>query len=195
MDKPTKAGLMQFLDTAVEKGWINRNTGVSWKTAATRALETLGEQDDLTDVDVRAAVLQFNNRNPGAMSPSSLRAYEHRATQGIRQYLQYRADPMAYRAPMASRPAKIPNTAIRSGTKKVHDQPLSPSPLLSSTPAIGSDKPVQGQATDSSLALPFPMRHGFLAQIVIPRDMTKAEASRLCAFIQTLAHDTPLGKD
>lgn len=192
MEKPTKAGLMQFLDTAVEKGWINRNTGISWKTAATRALETLGEQDDLTDVDVRAAILQFNNRNPGAMSPGSLRAYEQRATQGIRQYLQYRADPMAYRAPMGSRsPSKTPSTALRSGAKKGNDQPFPPSLPPSPAHVIASDKPVQGQATDSSLALPFPMRQGFLAQIVIPRDMTKAEASRLCAFIQTLAQDAP----
>ncbi len=38
-----------------------------------------------------------------------------------------------------------------------------------------------------TLALPFPMRGGaYIAQIVIPRDMTAAEANRLCAFIKTL---------
>lgn len=40
-----------------------------------------------------------------------------------------------------------------------------------------------------SLVLPFPMRGGkYMAQIVIPRDMTVAEANRLCAFITSLCH-------
>lgn len=39
-----------------------------------------------------------------------------------------------------------------------------------------------------SLALPFPMRGGrYVAQIVIPRDMTKDEADRLCVFVMSLA--------
>ena len=33
----------------------------------------------------------------------------------------------------------------------------------------------------------YPLRPGFLAQVVLPRDMTSAEATRICAFIQTLA--------
>lgn len=36
------------------------------------------------------------------------------------------------------------------------------------------------------LCLDFPMRPDFLAQIVVPRHMTLAEAKRLCAFIETL---------
>jgi len=38
-----------------------------------------------------------------------------------------------------------------------------------------------------ALALPFPLRPAFLAQVVVPRDMTKDEARRLCAFIASLA--------
>lgn len=44
-----------------------------------------------------------------------------------------------------------------------------------------------GTATESSLCLPFPLRPDYEVQIVIPRDMTKAEAERLCAFIMALA--------
>lgn len=39
----------------------------------------------------------------------------------------------------------------------------------------------------TSLALPFNLRPGYLAQIVVPLDMTKQEAERLCAFIKSLA--------
>jgi len=42
------------------------------------------------------------------------------------------------------------------------------------------------QLNDGALVLPFPLRKFFMAQIVVPRDMTKAEADRLCAFVQSL---------
>lgn len=47
---------------------------------------------------------------------------------------------------------------------------------------------IVGQATDKSLCMPFPLRPNFMAQVIIPRDMTKAEADRLCNLIMTLAN-------
>ena len=38
-----------------------------------------------------------------------------------------------------------------------------------------------------ALVLPFPIRPKYLAQIVVPRDMTKQEADRLCAFVMSVA--------
>lgn len=43
----------------------------------------------------------------------------------------------------------------------------------------------------SPLVLPFPIREHFMAQIVIPSNMTKVEAERLCAFVQSLAQPQP----
>lgn len=39
----------------------------------------------------------------------------------------------------------------------------------------------------TNLVFPFPLRPKYLAQICIPRDMTKEEAERLCAFVRSLA--------
>jgi len=41
----------------------------------------------------------------------------------------------------------------------------------------------------------FPMRPGYLAQVVLPRDLTKEEAARLCAFVMSLAASPPLMKE
>ncbi len=41
------------------------------------------------------------------------------------------------------------------------------------------------------LALPYPMAPDFMAQVVVPRDMTDHEARKLCAFVMTLATPTP----
>lgn len=189
MTTATKSGLMRFLETAVEKGWINKNTGISWKTATNRVLEHMGDQDEVSGVDVRAAVLQFNNRHPGMMSAGSLRAYEQRVSQAISQYLQHVNDPMNYKAPSKGLPAVKPVTKKpieKSSASAVSAPALAPLPHATGA-HHAAEKPVMGAATDTSLALPFPLRPGLLAQVVIPRDLTKSEADRLCAFIQTLA--------
>lgn len=40
---------------------------------------------------------------------------------------------------------------------------------------------------DASICHQFPLRDFYVAQVVIPRNMTKDEADRLCAFVQSLA--------
>jgi hypothetical protein len=41
------------------------------------------------------------------------------------------------------------------------------------------------------VSYPFPLRPGMLAQISLPADLTKAEAKRLAAFVESLAMDEP----
>lgn len=42
-------------------------------------------------------------------------------------------------------------------------------------------------AVPASICNDFPLRPGYLAQIVVPRDMTTVEAARLAEFIKALA--------
>ena len=42
------------------------------------------------------------------------------------------------------------------------------------------------------LVLDYPLRSNYMAQIVIPPDLTTEEALRLCAFIDALAEGTAL---
>lgn len=46
---------------------------------------------------------------------------------------------------------------------------------------------MEALVTKTALCMPFPIRSHFMAQIVVPRDMTAAEAERLCVFVRTLA--------
>lgn len=46
-----------------------------------------------------------------------------------------------------------------------------------------------GDMRSAGLPLPFPLRPDFVAQLVVPRDLTTAEAKRLGAFLLTLASD------
>jgi hypothetical protein len=187
MEALNKAGLVQFTSMITDKGWINPNTGNAWKAAIGKILGDVAPDADVRTIDVDTAVRYFNNRNPGVLTPESLQTYAKRVKNAIANYVSYVDDPVKYRAP-----ARTPSA---NGTRKLAAQsaPKSDStteavieqpPPAAHTPA--RTEPVS-LATEANLALPFPLRPGYLAQVVIPRDMTKAEASRLCAFIQTLA--------
>jgi hypothetical protein len=39
------------------------------------------------------------------------------------------------------------------------------------------------------MAMSYPLRDNFVAQVLLPRNMSTDEAKRLCAFIRTLATD------
>jgi hypothetical protein len=43
-----------------------------------------------------------------------------------------------------------------------------------------------GPYSPGGLCIDFPMRKGFLAQVVVPANMSPVEAKRLCAMINTL---------
>lgn len=182
----TKSGALQFIQYAIDKGLVNSNTGSGWKASFGKILEEVGQDDSLNDLDVKSEVLRYNNRHPGALSPDSLNQYEKRVQLVIQEFKKYSAGPTTYKG-VLTRPS--------SGNKQNEKKTVSPGKALSSA---GSDaavveappqKHITSAVTETSLMMPFPLRPSFLAQIIIPRDLTKDEAARLCNFIQALAHE------
>ncbi|CAI8879184.1 hypothetical protein [Burkholderia ambifaria] len=190
----TKSGLMQFVDMITSKGWVNVNTGGSWKAAVKKLLGDVADDEDVRRIDVKSQVLRYNNLHPGDLSPESLKTYEKRVTAAIQQFISYKTDPSNYKAP--SRGFSNGNNAKPEQKKRAEIKPAQASET-SAAPGhpdqgksdldYGAPKTIGGTSTGANLALPFPLRPGYLAQVVIPIDMTKDEADRLCAFIQTLA--------
>jgi hypothetical protein len=197
MENFSKAGLFLFVDMITNKGWVNVNTGNSWKAAVKKLLGDISEDEDVRKIDVKSQVLRYNNLHPGDLSPDSLRTYEKRAAIAIQQYISYKTNPTNY---------KPPSRGLSNG--KVEKPEQRKKTITGSAPGAGAaastvstaasdqakaevdhvaPKTIGGTSTGANLALPFPLRPGYLAQVVIPIDMTKGEADRLCAFIQTLA--------
>lgn len=184
MENFNKAGLLKFIDMNIDKGWVNSNTGAGWKAAAKKILEAVGPDDDLRQLDLKSEVVRYANRHPGALSPDSLNQYEKRIALAIDQFVKFKENPTGYK-PIGR------GLSSTAKTPKKEKQPAAPTtPKAETVDATPTHKPITGMATDTSLAMPFPLRSGFLAQIVIPRDLTKDEAARLCAFIQTLVLPT-----
>lgn len=179
----SKAALLRFLDNAVKQGLFNANTAGGMKAACARLLEDLADTDDVRHVDPATAATRYNNRNSGKLSPPSLLAYQNRLAIVVKEFVAYTANPANYkgrsRGVSASTKRSTDNAlgAKRKVTESAADN--SPTSKVQATPAMQS----------AGLSLDFPLRKDFLAQVVVPRDMTSAEANRLSAFVKTLASD------
>ena len=192
MDTLTKANLVKFLDFSIEKGLIKAATGNARKAATTQILEAFGPDDDLSEVDVPSEVLKYNNRHPGKLSPDSLTTYQGRVVAALQEFSKYLENPRTYKGVIGRSTAKpVAKNSLTAGAaetptatdEEVDEQPV---PRLISRAA-----PPTSAVTDTSLMLPFPLRPAFLAQLIIPRDLSQDEANRLCAFIQALAIAPP----
>lgn len=176
MEPLPKSGLFDFLDMAANKGLMNGNTAAGLKAASNKLLEDLKPEDDVRVVDLNDAMIRYNNRHPNELSPSSLGAYQKRVAQAVAQFAAYKASPTTY---------KGISRAIQTNGKVETRRRDAPKPADAPKPDDHGGH-AAAKTTDSSLRLPYPLRPGFLAEVLIPRDLKKEEADRLSAFIQAL---------
>jgi hypothetical protein len=186
MSAITKSGMLKFVDYAIAKGLVKSSTGAGWRAACNKILEDFGSDDDLADIDVPSEVLRYNNRHPGVLSPDSLSQYQNRVLNVMAEFGKYSANPTTYKG-VAARQASNGKPTERK--RQVDAKPTAEAPVPMSEPATHQKHITTSAVTETSLMLPFPLRPNFLAQIMIPRDLTKDEATRLCTFIQALAHE------
>ncbi len=177
----SKNALMTFLDTVVANGLMNANTAGGMKAACSRILDDLAEADDVRGVDVNSAVVRYNNRNPGTLSPNSLVEYQRRVSRAIADFSAWVDNPASFkprvRGAFVKNGWKTANTVGQRATATRSDAPAHTVQVASVVP------------TSTGLPLSYPLRPDFLAQVVIPRDLTAEEARRLGAFLMTLAMD------
>ena len=182
----TKSGALKFIQYAIDKGLVKSSTGVGWRSAFGRIFEDLAADGSLDDVDISSEVLRYNNRHPGVLSPDSLKQYEKRVIYVTQEFRKYLENPTGYKG-VQGRPQSVSKVSAK---KTVSDVKQIATPHASPTATeIVATKQITSAVTETSLMMPFPLRPSFLAQIIIPRDLSKDEANRLCNFIQALAHE------
>lgn len=185
----TKSGALQFIQYAIDKGLVNSNTGGGWRAAFGKILEEFGQDESLSEIDVPSEVLRYNNRHPGALSPDSLNQYEKRVQLVIREFKKYIGSPTTYKGVLTRVPLVNKQSEKKAVPQSKSLSTVASEPTVVETPP---QKHITSAVTETSLMMPFPLRPSFLAQIIIPRDLTKDEAARLCNFIQALAHEPPV---
>lgn len=177
----SKNALLKFLDTMVTKGLMNANTAAGLTAACAKILDDVAGEEDVRGIDVSTAVIRYNNRNPGALAPNSLAEYKRRVSRAILDFVSWVENPSAFKPRGRGASAKNGRQTETTPKKRAasHDQDAPPPPAYG-TPTV---------TPSAGLPLSYPLRPDFLAQVVIPRDLTADEARRLGAFLLTLAAD------
>jgi hypothetical protein len=177
----SKEAFLKFLDYLSDKGLIKSQTIRGWRSAALKLMADLSEDEerDIRTVDLDLAVHKTANRDSISVSPESLKAYRSRVALAIQEFISWRDDPATYKPrglngksrPKPSNERATPQERVSKGASKV------------------PEKREAETMASSGLTLSFPLRSDFLAQVVIPRDLTAIEAKRLGAFLLTIAVD------
>jgi len=169
----SREALARFIDFVVEKGLVNSSTAQGWRVATSKVLEALSAEDraDVRRIDVDAVFRAFLNRNPGRLSPVSVGEYRRRVGRAIEEFVKWVENPGGYGARSAAWQARADARPRLRSSPSPRDRDRAPEP-----PAAG-------------IALSYPLRPGFLVQVMVPRDLTVDEARRMGAFLLTLAPD------
>jgi hypothetical protein len=175
----TGLAFVQHWNWVAEKGLMPKPTAMAIRAAASQILkiDEDWENVDVRHLDVGALIGRF--RNLSKLAPGSLATYESRFRTGLESYLAYLNNPTSYqpRARKAStRDDKPSSTAKNLSLQQTN---LGRPSTLSDTTVVGSSAKL--------VVYPFPVRLNVFAELKLPADLTLEEATRLGAFLKTLA--------
>jgi hypothetical protein len=189
----SRAALARFIEYVVAKGLVNPSTAQGWRVATTKVLEELAPEElaDVRRIDAEATFRAFLNRNPGRLSPASVGEYRRRVGRAIEEFVRWVDDPGGYAAlgSAAARPSdgQGPRRRGRGRTSPSPADEARTSPAENGT--VSRESAVPPARPRDGLALEYPLRPGFLAQVIVPPDLTVDEARRMGAFLLTLSPD------
>lgn len=178
--------LFSFLDYVASKGLMNRLTATARRTAATKILEAVDEQEkqDLRSLDRESAFARFVNLNKKSYTPESLQVYRSRFNSALDDFLKFADNPAAFR-PVSGAPTRVkPDSNGARSVAKASGKPQRARTEVESGPLLALPAP------DPMLEIPVPLSDGKIARLLLPRTLTKADAERLSALIAAYAVST-----
>jgi hypothetical protein len=185
----TGKGLVAWYESAAKQGYMNKETAGSYRIASTRVLsiDDDWESKDLRQLNVEEHLRRFENLAKQDLSPRTLGLYGQRFTRARELYLKYLDDPKGFQAPKRGG-ASTRKKSSGDGRAAAAAVPGAAGTQVTLPPA---DPAPPADPSKTLVTYPFPIRSGMLAQISLPADLSKAEAKRLAAFVESLAMDEP----
>jgi hypothetical protein len=167
--------LIDHWSWAADKGLMNRNTAGGLRSACTRVLEVLGEgweQTDISNANVEDLLLRFQNLKKKDYRPEVLEVYKQRFRKAVTSYLEYLANPGSWK----------PGAREKSAASPRAERPARRQSATSAVAAVA----INHRVSSDEVEYPFPLRPGVMARLVLPRDLTKDDVTRLSAFMSML---------
>lgn len=185
------AGLNKFLDYALTKGLMKKETASGRKRAANQILGILEEheQADLRSVDLEATARRFANLQGSKFKPSSLQVYVSRTNSAIQDFISYVDDPINFKSSVNTRDSSNGTASKKKIKQKQQDTGIEKDKIPPEEDRSGGkDGGGAHHGHPETLVFPIPVRPGLVVKISnIPSDLTEAEASKIAAVVKALA--------
>ncbi len=177
-------GLNKFLDYAMNKGLLKKNTAQSRKRAANKILSVLepNEINDLREVDVQHAFERFANLQGTSFKPSSLQVYLSRLNSALTDFFSYVDSPATFK------PAGMQRNSSKSRGNDQKQNKTAKKAAIQPRPDSSSHSAHDDYHSEKHIVIPVPLRHGLTVKINnIPPDLTRLEAEKLAAVVRAYA--------
>jgi hypothetical protein len=176
MDATCKS-LIEHWNWAAEKGLMNRNTAASLKAACAAVV---GSIDGLADLDVGRldvddTLKRFVNLKRREFAPRTLGEYERRFRYAVTSYRAFLHDPGTWDG--------------KSRRRRAREEPARLSAEVATPVHPGLSSEPLSNRSEKMIDYPYPLRDGYTARILVPRDLTLAEVRKLSGFLATLCSD------
>jgi hypothetical protein len=123
--------------------------------------------------------LRFLNKRSGEVKPDSVKVYKSRVQSAIRDFMNYRADPLNFKVGLTPKPS------FQGRPEKNSARRIAPDPALQAPPA---QHHAFVSPSEMELALPILLRPDKIVKIIgLPSDLTKQEATRLANIVLAFA--------
>jgi hypothetical protein len=172
--------LVDHWNWAADKGVMNRNTAAGLRSACTRVLAVLGDDDweetDVTRLDVESLLIRFQNLEKKDFKPQVLEVYKQRFRRGVALYLEYLQNPGGWKPGAQEKP-----------TASQRNDRFSKRPSTTTTVSAGAPA---NRIGPGEVEYPFPLRPGVMARLILPSSLTQQDVNRLTAFMSMLVVST-----
>jgi hypothetical protein len=185
----TGGGYMAFLDYMGDRGLSSKENAQRVKQASREVLLVVEGDDweakDVRELDLDDVAKRFEVLRATKYAPASLGAYRSRFRNGVTMYREFLQDPGGWRPSRTSRPTTTPRRkatvpAAAPAEQKTVEVPAQPS------------VETHDRSDTEMMTYPFPLRRDggvVFARLILPHDLTPAEAKRIGDHINTLAID------
>jgi hypothetical protein len=169
----TTAGLFEFCDYMVDKGYATAGAMEPWKTASKKILSAVDpegyERMDLSTIDLDDIQHRFETLTMADYKHESQVTYGKRLRNAVTAYLEF---VQTGKAPQLGRPRRAASAKPESKNNVRSITPKTPTPT--------------DEVAQTLIKYPFPMTDGTLVELHLPARLSKQDAERLATFVQTL---------
>lgn len=189
--QPTGKAVVDFLSAVANRGDMKTATAAGMRAAVKEVLESVEgegwESLDVSKVDLDRYASRFATKRGTDYKGASLRTYQSRFKNAVIMFLEWRKDPAAWsytaERPYAERKAKRAQQKQAASTNGAGTNGAGARTGAGTPPEIPEPEDVQ------MIDYPYPLRRGLVVKLRLPADLSRQEASRLTAYVNSLAFE------